>query len=351
MRSFGENAGRPPIAQMRRLTRSWRSPHASVRRVAGLGCAAGAALLVVVGRTGPAAAEPDGSTDVVAGTGACPEPQAVLAALSALVVVDRVEQRLRALAGGAPPVEVTDLGAAFRVRAGDRTRDYEDDVRDCANRAKLAALFVALAADSADEPRVAKLPGPPPVAPPPVAATIHEPPAAAIPRSHVLYLEVGADARLDVGASALAPGALAQLAWERGRLSVAAGGRGSAPTQATIGGVGVRQWRVAAQLAARVRLLHDRAVLPFLELGAVVALLSERGTDAATARGGTAGEVGIVAGGGASFLRRTWGSAFVLVEAELDPAPPHISVLPAGDIGRTPRVWVGAAAGMSVGLF
>jgi hypothetical protein len=132
---------------------------------------------------------------------------------------------------------------------------------------------------------------------------------------------------------------------------VAAGARGSAPAQATIGGVRARQWRVAAQLAARVALLHDRPVLPFLEIGAVAALLAERGSDLAMVRTGMAGELGIVGGAGVSFLRRSWGSTFVLVEAELDPAPPHISALPAGDVGRTPRVWVGAAAGLSVGLF
>jgi hypothetical protein len=132
---------------------------------------------------------------------------------------------------------------------------------------------------------------------------------------------------------------------------VTAGARGSAPAQATIGDVRVRQWRVAAQLAARVRLLYDRPVFPFLELGAVAALLSERASDLATARAGTAGELGIVAGGGVSFLRRSWGSSFVLVEAELDPSPPAVSALPAGDAGRTPRVWIGAAAGVSVGLF
>jgi len=266
-------------------------------------------------------------------------------------VVDRVERRLRALAGGARPVEVTDLGAAFRVRAGDRTREYQDDARDCENRAKLAALFVALAADSASDPPPARPTETPPAPPPPVAATVVERPAAPTSRRHALQLEVGADARVAVGASSVAPGALAQLAWERGRLSVAVGARGSAPAQATIGDLRVRQWRAAAQLAARVRLLDDRPVSPFLELGAVAALLSERGSDLATARAGMAGELGIVAGAGVGFLKRGWGSAFVLVEAELDPAPPHVSALPGDDGGRTPRLWVGAAAGVSVGLF
>ena len=233
-------------------------------------------------------------------------------------------------------------------------REYEDDARDCGHRAKLAALFVALAVDSADEPTAAKLTQTPPAPPPPVAATVSEQPAAPTPRTprrHALHLEVGADARVALGASSVAPGALAQLAWGRGRLSVAAGARGSAPAQATIGDVRVRQWRVAAQLAARVRPLRDWPVLPFLELGAVAALVSARGTDLAIARTGMAGELGIVAGGGVSFLRRGWGSTFVLIEAEFDPAPPHIWALPAGDVGRTSRVWVGVAAGMAVGLF
>jgi len=91
--------------------------------------------------------------------------------------------------------------------------------------------------------------------------------------------------------------------------------------------------------------------LPFFEVGAVAALLSEKGSDFATSRQGLAGELGLVGGAGASFLRGRWGSAFVLVEAELDPVPPHVSSLPGGDGGSTPRVWVGAVAGLSVGLF
>lgn len=336
---------------MRCVTKPWRPPTAGGRRAASRGCAAGAVLLVLAARSGHAAVAPDAPAGLVDGTSACPEPQAVWAALSALVVIDRVERRLHAPAGGGRPIEVTDLGAAFRVRAGDRTREYEDQARDCENRAKLAAVFVALAADSAGDATVTNPAQTPPAPPPPVAAAIGEQPPAPAPRAHALQLEVGADARLGVGQRAAAPGALAQLAWDRGRLSLAAGVRGSAPVQASIGDVRVRQWRVAAQLAARVRLLRDRPVSPFLELGAVAALLSEQGADLTVARAGTAGELGIVAGAGVSFLRRRWGSTFVLVETELDPAPPTISALPAGDLGRAPHVWVGAAAGVSVGLF
>ncbi len=337
-------------AGVRRVTGPWRLPDVGLRRRANLVCAVGAALLAF--RSGPAhaAGEPVSPREVIAGTSACPEPAAVWSALAALAVVDRVETRLRALAGEARPVEVTDLGSAFRVRAGDRTREYEDDARDCANRAKLAAVFVALAADSADDPAAVKLAQTPPGPPPPVTLTMREPTAAPGPRRRALHLEVGADARVAVGASSVAPGALAQLAWDRGRLSIAAGARGSAPAQATIGDVRVRQWRVAAQLAARLGLLRDRPVSPFLEIGVVAALLAEKGDDLATARTGLGGELGIVAGGGISFLRRAWGSPFVLVEVEVDPAPPTISALPAGDVGRTPRVWFGAAVGFRVGL-
>ena len=350
MRSFGENAGPLPNAPMRSVTESWHRPRAGLTRAATLRCVAGAALLALVARPGQAGAEPAHPPVIIDGASSCPEPRAVADALGALVEVDRVEHRLRALAGGAPPVELTDLGVAFRVRAGDQSREYQDEARDCGNRAKLAALFVVLAADSANEPPVAKAP-PTVAAPPPAAATVSQPPAAPAPRPHVLHLEVAADGRLAVGASSVAPGALAQLVWGRGYLSLAAGGRGSAPAQATIGGVGVRQWRVAAQVAARLRLLQSGPVIPFVELGAIAALLSERGTDQATVRTGRAGELGIVAGAGVSFLRRAWGAPFVLVEAELDPAPPHLTVLPAGDVGRTPRLWAGAALGVSVGLF
>jgi len=323
-----------------------------MRRVIALCCGVAAAVMALTSAgKRAAAAEADDPRDIVEGTSACPEPRAVWSALRALAVSDTVERRLRGSPAGVPPVEVADLGAAFRVRAGDRAREYHDDSRDCDHRAKVAALFVALTADSVEEPAhvtASEETAPPPA---PVPAVAHREPAPAAPPARVAHLEVGADARFGVSASTTAPGALARICWGRGRFALAAGARGSAPADATIAGVRVRQWRLAAHLAVRARFLEGRAVTPFLELGAVAALLSESARDLAVGRAGTAGELGFVAGGGAGFLRRSWGSAFVLVEAEVDPDPPALSVLPTGSVGRTPYVWLGAAAGLSLGLF
>jgi hypothetical protein len=308
-----------------------------------------AVLFVLSARARAEGPQREDPPNLVEGSGTCPEPRAVWSELSALVGIADLAPRIQRLSGTAHPVEITDLGASFRVRAGDRTREYHDVARDCANRAKVAALFVALAVDSIDEAPAKPTPPPPPPSPPPVVR--QEAPPVAGPPPHAASLELGADGRAGIGAATVAPGAVARLAWGRGSLAYAAGVRGSVPADASRGGVRLRQWRLAADFAVRARFLEARRVAPFLELGAVVALLHEEAPDLAVGRAQTAGELGILAGAGIAFWRRTWGSPFLVVEAEIIPDPPTVFALPAGTLGRTPPVWLGLAGGIALGLF
>src|SRR5215470_11477783 len=73
----------------------------------------------------------------VAGSGTCPDPR-------------RVEAMLRSfdLPGGSfydrGTPEVNDLGDRFRVSAAGHVREYDDPTHDCAERARIAAVYVAL---------------------------------------------------------------------------------------------------------------------------------------------------------------------------------------------------------------
>lgn len=265
MKNCTKKFGRSKNARRRRLDTPW--------------CVAAVALTALVATRHHALAAPDHPGHLIDGTSACPDPGAVWSALSILIGPERLESRLRTLAAQGPPIAVADLGAAYRIRAGNQLRQYDDDARDCAERAKVAALFVALAVDSVEHAAQAKAsaPAPEPSLPVTVPVVGAREPVPPSPKQRLLVLEVGVGGHLGVNLWAAAPGGLVRVSGGRGRLALVVGIRGSAPVDATIEGVRVRQWRAAADLAVRARWLPDEPVTPFIELGAVGALLFRTG--------------------------------------------------------------------------
>ena len=82
-----------------------------------------------------AAGAPSLTVDV---TGKCPSVEAVAVALGSAVGSDT-----KPGAGGVP--KVTNLGDRFSVSAFGQAREYPDPGRDCDERARAAAVFIALA--------------------------------------------------------------------------------------------------------------------------------------------------------------------------------------------------------------
>jgi len=299
----------------------------------------------VAGETGagPASDGAPGSAAFIRGQSLCPEPAAVWSAIDQLVVRDRLEPRLRALAEAEHPIEVVDLGPSFRVLAAGRTRDYSDEARDCANRARLASLFVALAVDSSGEPA----PAAPPAA---VVSAAPAPPPEPIP-SRLGRLELGATFEAGTPAIWLAPGAALRLVVGRGALGIVVGARGTWPTDAALDGVRVRAWRVAADLMLRATFGRDRRLQPFVELGAAATFLSARAPDLAAPRDEGGFEAGLAAAAGFHLARHASLWPFVAARAELIPRPVSVFARPAGLVGDTPQFWAGASAGVSFGIF
>jgi hypothetical protein len=90
------------------------------------------------------------SSSMIGGPSACPRPDAVWNELVTLVPPERLEARLRTLPHDKTPlVELIDLGVPYRIVAAGQVREYRDETRDCAYRARIAAVFVALAIDPA----------------------------------------------------------------------------------------------------------------------------------------------------------------------------------------------------------
>ncbi len=288
---------------------------------------------------------PNEPATAIGGPSTCPRPDAVWDELLTLVPRERLEARLGAVARGKrPAVEIVDLGVPYRIVAAGQVREYRDESHDCAYRARIAAVFVALAIDPAE------LVMPPPPTPPPLPAP-PPPPGPAIEAAPPLT-------RLDLGVTGLAgigpddrTGQLgAEVRWAGGgrRLGPEAGVLVLLPVDDTIGGVRLRQWRLPLDAGVRARSIGPR-VERYGELGISVALLSERALDLASPQSQTALEIGLRIAVGLHATRGRFGP-FAALAAVLVPDPPAVFALPAGTLGHTPLLWIGATAGASLGF-
>ena len=101
-------------------------------------------------------------------TSGCPTREAVAAALSPALA--HIRPNLDPLPSD---FRLADLGDAFEVTVGGQVQRYADAARDCAERARVAAVFVALAMN----PPSLEPPRPPPPVPPPAVQQPQPPPA------------------------------------------------------------------------------------------------------------------------------------------------------------------------------
>jgi len=290
----------------------------------------------------PGAALPGGA--MFGGPSLCPRPGAVWAELGTLVPRDRLDARLRTVAGaGTPVVQIFDLGVPYRIVAAGRVREYRDETRDCAYRARIAAVFVALAIDPAE---LSMEPPPPPPGPAPPTA----PPPVPAPRP-VARLELAATGQLGIGSGEVsALGGLAvRGAFGRGRLALVVGTAVLAPSDFTLEGVRLRQWRLPVDVGLRGQLDGPR-LRPYGEIGVGLALLSERALSLADSNGGTSLEIGARMAAGLRLATRGRLAPFIALDGELVPSPAQLFALPRGVLGHTPSVWVGAAIGASLGF-
>jgi len=282
--------------------------------------------------TGPqSGASVDVGSLIVDTRGDCPSGPAVRAAL--LPVLGNVSVP----ANAAP--RVSDLGDRFEASAAGQTGLYVDAGRDCVERARVAAVFIALAVN----PPTFRSPPPPPATPRPVRRR---------------WLQVGAAARMDGAVAGNSP-ARTVLSWG-GELSLAGGyglvggtvGAGIAESSSAYFGrdavtIAVRALRFPFNAA--VRLQGD---LPGrfgwgTELGVALALVTFKSDDLQM-MGST---LRLDAGLRAAFTVRLPVMAhhfapFLGGHIEYFPKPYKLDVEPIGTVGASSRLWVGVTAGM-----
>ena len=294
-----------------------------------------------------------GLLDPVVGESLCPVPDAIWQELVTLVPREHLISRLRTPGTKSAPIRVEDLGATFRISLVAKSREYREEARDCAYRAKVAALFAALIIDPAAllEAGLCERPpcSTPPAPVPPVPAATKAIPT--LPPQPLVRIELGPALITGLDGEHLAAhwGGALRLTLGRGRLVPVLGAAALWPADTSIGGVRLRQWRLPVDLGVRATLSGSRIDL-YGEVGLAFALLSERGLDLYIARSPIGMELGGRVGLGARLARRAGLTPFVSLQVEFLPDPPSVSARPEGLAGRTPYVWMGACAGASWGM-
>lgn len=309
-----------------------------------VGC--GAAFLGLLLLLSPSMARADGghaSAVEVTAVGACPARDAVLVALAPVV--------RPAADGRAGAARVVDQGDRFDVSAAGQRAQYSDPARDCGERARIAAVFIALALNP---PVLAPAAAPPHVAPPPSAEVAAAPAPTVASPAAAWWWAVGAGARLDAttaghqpSSTVVTPGAEVRAALGRGAVGLFAVAGALGPSRARFDALSVRQTRFPLSLGATARVGAPGTWQVTGDLGVALSLFSVRAQGLASASTETRLDVGarLAVGVRAPAVAGGHVVPFIELHSEFYPWPYTLEVEPLGDIGKTSRLWVGASAG------
>ena len=280
----------------------------------------------------------------ISATGACPAVETIWTAMATLVPSGALDALPHAAT-----IDVSDLGDTYRVRLStggvERVRVYRDLARDCAQRARFAAVFVVLTLMPPelliDSPP--KLPPPEPVAPEPAIVAAPPPVVDAAPPPRRLRLELAA-----LGDAAPAVLSAPEMASAGGELRVGLFAVGLQPgTDFTMGMLRAREQRIP--LDAGVRLRHaGRLIEVGGEASLVAAIFRAEGLSPVVAKQATRVDLGVRAG---VTLRLGARDARIAPIAGLHglyfPRPYDLATIPGGIAGRTPTFRIGATAGLA----
>jgi hypothetical protein len=291
------------------------------------------ALLLVAAE---ARADAPRSLSVQVDPAACPNPTEVAAAFATLF------SQTELLFVGAPAAAqavFVDLGARYRVEVAGHARTIEDPDRRCPERARTAAVFAFLTL----EPPVMQVPPPPPS---PQPQQSQPPPK--VRRSVAVQLQAGG-----LFESAPRTGADHSLFLGGGELRLAVGARhlagvlaidGVSPVHMIFPAASVRLMRVPVDVGLRA--FFARGPL----FGAIDLSLALAASiyDAEAAPGATERTRLDVGGRLGVWGARTWGrwGAYLGLHLVVYARPYDLYVQPAGLVGTSPFVWLGASAGL-----
>jgi hypothetical protein len=268
----------------------------------------------------------------------CPTREAVSAALSPALA--HLRPNLDPLPSD---FRLADLGDAFEVTVGGQVQRYADAARDCTERARVAAVFVALAMNP---PSLEAMRPPPPVPPP----AIQQPRP---PERELSWLSVGVAARVDgaVGGgsdatSGATVGGELDVSVGKGPFGVEASAGVVTSTQNMIASVEVTQQRFPCSLSATFRRRASAHLEVGADLGAALTpfTLHGQGLDM------TLPVTRFDAGAHLALELRVAGPAlapFANLHVEYFPRTYEIAVAPLGNIGTTAPLQIGLSVGVA----
>jgi hypothetical protein len=312
-------------------------------------------LLISVGSRAGAQQPVDTKTlpKFTASAGVCPDPAAVEREILNLVPVER-----RDLLRNDVRVDIDDLGDLYRVTVSKNEtsvkKSYSDKARDCEGRARFAAVFAVLTVMPPDldlEPPEA--PAPPP--PPPPKVTVAPPPPPLPPPPFVPVARLEASGLVSYAPAILKAPELANFGgelrvglgrgWLSGTLAVAYNARSTFELARVRGEVSRLPGTIGVRMASEVgsfRLAADLGVLAVLERVRAVSLSLSRSSNTI--------ELGARLGFQIEHPVGARLAPFLGVYALLVPGPAELVSLPKGVLGNLPYLWIGGAAGLSLGL-
>ncbi len=271
----------------------------------------------------------------------CPTREAVAAALSPALAhfrpnLDPLPSDFR----------LADLGDAFEVTVGGQVQRYADAPRDCTERARVAAVFVALAMNP---PSLEAMRPPPPV--PPAIQRPQPPPEW---ERELSWLSVGVAARVDgaVGAgsdatSGATVGGELDVAIGRGSFGIEASAGLVTSTQNTIDSVQVTQQRFPCSLSGTFR----RRASAHLEMGADLGVALTPFTLHGQGLDMTLPVTRFDAGARLALelrLARPGLAPFASLHVDYFPRTYEIAVAPLGNIGTTAPLQIGLSLGVAL---
>ncbi|HEY3801294.1 MAG TPA: hypothetical protein VGL61_01755 [Kofleriaceae bacterium] len=306
--------------------------------------------LAIVAAARIAAADAPPVVAIAGDAGTCPTASDVAAALTAIF------PNLETATPDDPAalhVELSPQGEGFHVRAGDVERDFTGG--DCAERARKAAVFVALVL----APPTVEVP-PDPVAAPSAApgetsarAAVALPPVGPAAPSGPPWLQLDVAAAIET-----APRDANNLVAGGGELGVFIGGArvgaiatlsGLAPTDMQVGTTGAQLTRTPAAFGIRGRARSGRVGFA-ADAALTTALLTVRGLDPSYGAQSERFELG--ARVGARIEVWPWSRIAVFAAARLDIVPDtyELALPGAGMVGATPGWWIGGVIGVTAGF-
>ncbi len=272
---------------------------------------------------------------------ACPDAAQLQAALQPLLGEQaRLQVSPEPAATGVRSIAVQDEGARYRIAVGDKRRDVEDPARDCAERARVAAVFIALNVQSDDKTP----PAPPPPPAPPTTA-----PEPALRLALRVYGGIAGAPGDPIAAAAGLGASLERGAW---RVTLDAMWLGTQQRQLARSDGLVSQLRLT-RVPWTIGVAHHLsfgAVRLGPSLGLALDVLQLRGEQVTRPQVETRVNLGAIAaldlrvllGGGARLLAQGSITGF--------PRAYRVAIDPLGTLARTPRLWLGASLGVEWAL-